>query len=188
VHRQRTDGRFRGIGRAFRAARDHRGTVALIRFMPLNPQQHFVKLALIFEYIREPFRRDVEQISIRWQHLARTVQFMFDLANEHRCKVCHCYPPSFTHQNRQLANAPAFANPPNHFGISERWHQRYWLLAPNSRPCYNVRVMIRIAIAAIAIVLALAGATFSFRAQGASCLTLAQAKIETAQWQAVKVI
>ena len=48
--------------------------------------------------------------------------------------------------------------------------------------------MIRIAIAAIAIVLALAGATFSFRAQGASCLTLAQAKIETAQWQAVKVI
>jgi hypothetical protein len=48
--------------------------------------------------------------------------------------------------------------------------------------------MIRIAIAAIAIVLALAGAIFSFRAQGASCLTLAQAKIETAQWQAVKVI
>ena len=48
--------------------------------------------------------------------------------------------------------------------------------------------MIRIAIAAIAIVLALAGATFSLRAQGASCLTLAQAKIETAQWQAVKVI
>ena len=48
--------------------------------------------------------------------------------------------------------------------------------------------MIRIAIAAIAIVLALAGATFSFRAQGAPCLTLAQAKIETAQWQAVKVI
>ena len=48
--------------------------------------------------------------------------------------------------------------------------------------------MIRIAIASIAIVFALAGATFSFRAQAASCLTLAQAKIETAQWQAVKVI
>jgi hypothetical protein len=47
--------------------------------------------------------------------------------------------------------------------------------------------MIRIAIAAIAIVLALAGATLSFRAQGASCLTLAQAKIKTG-WQAVKVI
>ena len=46
--------------------------------------------------------------------------------------------------------------------------------------------MIRIAIAAIAIVLA--GATFSFRAQGASCLTVAQAKIKTTQWQAVKVI
>jgi hypothetical protein len=48
--------------------------------------------------------------------------------------------------------------------------------------------MIRIAIAAIAIVLAVAGATLSFRAQGASCFTLAQAKIKTAQWQAVKVI
>ena len=48
--------------------------------------------------------------------------------------------------------------------------------------------MIRIAIAAIAIVFALAGATLSFRAQGASCFTLTQAKIKTAQWQAVKVI
>jgi hypothetical protein len=48
--------------------------------------------------------------------------------------------------------------------------------------------MIRIAIAAIAIVLALANTIFRFPAQGASCLTLAQAKIETAQWQAVKVI
>ena len=48
--------------------------------------------------------------------------------------------------------------------------------------------MIRIAIVAIAIVFALAGATFNFRAQGASCLTLAQAKIETAQWQAMKFI
>jgi hypothetical protein len=70
------------------------------------------------------------------------------------------------------------------WAFSERWHQRHWLLAPNSRPCYNGCAMIRIAIAAIAI----AGATFSFRAQGASCLTLAQAKIETAQWQAVKVV